>query len=309
MFDFVTGEKLQSIADITITTHPIKKFHKHFDTYVKKVCLLEGSISEIISVSEQNIIELQKHRIIFVYSHLLESFFKLIYPKLNHHFILISHNSDNSITNQYIKYLNEDKIIKWYGQNLEIIHPKLKVLPIGIGNSQWKHGNLDILRSAIKQDCNIMITINNILNPNNITTYPKTYKKLIYLNFKIKTNKAVRTPIYDLMKTKSFVTINSNLSYSNYLQELSTHKFCIVPPGNGIDCHRTWECLYLGVIPVLKDCIANRHFDKLPILLIDDWNDITEEYLDREYQKIWMKEYPLDYLDFSYWKRTISEGH
>ena len=42
-----------------------------------------------------------------------------------------------------------------------------------------------------------------------------------------------------------------NLQFSDYIKELSSCYFCLSPNGNGIDCHKHWECLYLGVIPIV----------------------------------------------------------
>lgn len=47
------------------------------------------------------------------------------------------------------------------------------------------------------------------------------------------------------------------------------------PAGNGYDCHRTWEALYLGAIPViLKSEFCGD--STWPVLLVDDWNDLIK---------------------------------
>ena len=63
------------------------------------------------------------------------------------------------------------------------------------------------------------------------------------------------------------------------MEDLSKHKFCISPPGNGVDCHRTWECLYLGVIPIVEKSPHMSYFDDLPILFVDNYDNIS---VDRE---------------------------
>jgi hypothetical protein len=53
------------------------------------------------------------------------------------------------------------------------------------------------------------------------------------------------------------------------------------PRGGGEDCHRFYEAIYLDSIPIVKR--TNTSFDKLynhfPCLIINDWNEITEEFL------------------------------
>ena len=36
-----------------------------------------------------------------------------------------------------------------------------------------------------------------------------------------------------------------------YRQLLLRSKYVLSPPGNGPDCHRTWESIYLGAIPIV----------------------------------------------------------
>ena len=59
-----------------------------------------------------------------------------------------------------------------------------------------------------------------------------------------------------------------------YRKALSESKFVLSPAGNGYDCHRTWEAMYLGAIPILRR--ANWPFTNksLPVLLVDEWDDL-----------------------------------
>ena len=277
---FITGENLQQFCQISLGTTKMFNFNKN----IKK------KISEYIIINDQkditklNIDKINKYQVIFVYGDFLPFFFDHIFQHLNK-FILVSHNADNGVFIDYIKYLDKDKIIKWYGLNIHFEHPKLIALPIGIANSQWKHGNTTLLQQIIKQ--------------NNIK------EKLLYINFSEKTNKNIRTPIMNLFKNKNIGTFSKKVSQDEYLTELSQHKFCISPPGNGIDCHRTWECIYLGVIPIIQNHIHNIQFDHLPVLLINDWNIITEEYLLKMYKEFKFKQFSLEKININYWKEII----
>ena len=39
---------------------------------------------------------------------------------------------------------------------------------------------------------------------------------------------------------------NQQDSYEDYLKKLGTHKYVLSPPGNGADCYRTLESVYMG---------------------------------------------------------------
>ena len=64
-------------------------------------------------------------------------------------------------------------------------------------------------------------------------------------------------------------------SWNNQLK----YVFCVSPHGNGYDCHRTWETLCLGSIPIVKAPMFHELFEGLPILNVNEWTDVTEELL------------------------------
>ena len=46
----------------------------------------------------------------------------------------------------YKKYLDDEKIIVWFGQNGDIdFHPKFRPIPIGIANRCWPWGNAETI--------------------------------------------------------------------------------------------------------------------------------------------------------------------
>jgi hypothetical protein len=57
-------------------------------------------------------------------------------------------------------------------------------------------------------------------------------------------------------------------------------RYVISPHGNGLDCHRTWEALTLGCIPIVKTSPLDPLFAGLPVMIVKEWSDITAELLD-----------------------------
>ena len=77
------------------------------------------------------------------------------------------------------------------------------------------------------------------------------------------------------------------------------------PNGNGVDTHRLWETLYLKSIPIVKHSInADFYFD-LPIVFVNDWKEITKDFLINEYDRIASANWNLEKLNFDYWKNKI----
>jgi hypothetical protein len=72
---------------------------------------------------------------------------------------------------------------------------------------------------------------------------------------------------------------NENKNFEGYIKELSTYKFCLSPPGRGVDTHRTWEALMVGTIPIMISTALDSLFEKLPVIIVKDWFEINEEYI------------------------------
>ena len=108
---------------------------------------------------------------IFCYTHCLFAFAKII-KYFKNPFVLITHNSDGIVEDdETTKYLLEQPIIvRWYAQNLTVIHDKLRVLPIGIANDQWPHGNTDKI-------------MENLDKPKTKSVYGRTFSRVSLKNY------------------------------------------------------------------------------------------------------------------------------
>jgi hypothetical protein len=53
------------------------------------------------------------------------------------------------------------------------------------------------------------------------------------------------------------------------------YAFVISPHGNGLDCHRTWEALALGCIPIVKSSPLDPMFAGLPVWIVKDWSEVN----------------------------------
>ncbi|MHC4634335.1 MAG: hypothetical protein ACYSYU_03855 [Planctomycetota bacterium] len=198
--------------------------------------------------------------------------------------VVVTHNSDDSA-----RITPPDNVVRWYSQNVDIVHPRVESIPIGIENNRWhpqKRGKM--LRCLSEK---------------------RDYKNLVYINHSIRTNPLERALIYDMLEGKTWVSAargRNGHGFDEYIKNIYNHKFVICPQGNGLDTHRTWECLYMGTIPVVRRDINNRFYTDLPICFVDLWEDITEDFLEKEYTKIKSQTWDLKKLNFAYWKNKIT---
>ena len=267
--NIITGEKIQTSCDYYIGTQ--KDFN--YNPIIRK------QTSKYINIDDYNIENIKTLTIknIFCYTHLVDGEsakynneictrnFKNIYIILSNistKFNIIFHNSDGSFKKEHKSILQISNVDKIFTQNLSIkAEERIIPLPIGIANSMWRHGNLNIWEKILETNC--------LVNKSNH----------IYFNFNINTNKEKRRKCYNIINSKKIPNL-PNTDYLNYLTILSSYKFAICPEGNGLDTHRFWECLYLKVVPIcLKNHITEYYSKIFPIVLLDDWNDINENML------------------------------
>jgi hypothetical protein len=70
------------------------------------------------------------------------------------------------------------------------------------------------------------------------------------------------------------------LPRSDLWREKTRYAFAVSPHGHGLDCHRTWESLVLGNIPIVKRSSLDPLYEGLPVVIVDDWREITASNLE-----------------------------
>ena len=84
---------------------------------------------------------------------------------------------------------------------------------------------------------------------------------------------------------------------------MKTYKYCISPEGNGIDCYRTWESLYLKVVPICKRSVMVEYFSTIfPIFIVDTWDNLDINCLEKQYDSFnWDNWHLLDFETYCKW--------
>jgi len=218
-------------------------------------------------------------------------FFEKVFPKIKVPIILITHNGDHSAPNKYFKYLDDPKIIAWFGQNCDRVHPKFIPIPIGIANPKWEHGNQQIFHEVM----------NGLVQRKN---HEKKFS--MYMNFSPSTN-PIRQQVYNFFIAKDFVTWATVKPLRNYLQEMGQYTFVVSPFGNGLDCHRTWEALLVGAIPVVTSSTLDQLYEDLPVIIVQNWTEVTREFLEAKYAEMATKTFNFEKLFLEYWLAKIDQ--
>lgn len=235
--------------------------------------------------------EVQLGDIVFVKGDKQGDFFARIHPRIQYRYILVVHNSDEDCPGQFVHYLDDEKIVKWFGQNPTIMHhEKFVPIPIGIGNRYvGDHGNVDHYKDFWLKDTR------------------KQY--LLGYNFEPGSNRTERGPVWELFSRCGYAENLLVRPHVRYLLKMSQAQFILSPRGNGLDCHRTWEALIVGTVPVLRSSMMDELLEGLPALIVDDWSEINPTLLQQAYDTLKIQFTPvgLQKITYAYWENTLRE--
>lgn len=272
MMDFIQGQRFREIADFIYA--PTLKSKDDYDN-------LKNTF---------NFKSLKDVNIVYTHTMYVKQLFQLIASDYRQ-FVIISHNSDINIDESFIV---PKSVLKWHSQNVNVNNSTVDSIPIGLENDRWfvKDRKREKMQDRLNQ--------------------AKGCRNWVYMNFNINTNPKARQSVHDLFKNSRFVTVDmheNGFNFDKYLDNIYHHRFVLCPRGNGMDTHRTWESLYMNTIPIERRNNNNQFYRNLPICFVDSWDEVTEEFLEREYIRIKSKDWKVEMLTFEYWKNKIREDN
>lgn len=232
--------------------------------------------------------EMQPGDIVFVNRFLLDEFISQVNPHINTPYILITADTDDDsiATPMHSDLLKNPNLAIWASINcIHSEHPKAIPLPIGI---------LPVKETKPLYEEVIKLS--------------KNRKKNLFciVNFADSTWTHVdRERVINDIKNFPFITFTPKVPLKEYLQTLSDSCFCICPRGCGWDCYRNWEALLVGSIPILEHSILDPLFYDLPVLIIEDFKMLNEDYLKSKFVQIKAKSYNYEKIYSHYWTNFL----
>jgi hypothetical protein len=254
-----------------------------------------------------------KNPSIYICSSAILHFINTMLPLIDFSFILVSGDCDETIPQEILtsddfnKLLSDQRLIHWFCQNMTIDNHKITRMPIGLDYHTltsiplWgpisscehqekmllmiKNKSVPFWNRNIKCYANFHFTMNTKLGYDRKDAFKKINKDLVY---------------YEENKVTRLITWNKQKDYA----------FVICPHGGGLDCHRNWEALCLGCIPIVKTSSLDNLYKDLPVLIVKDWEIITNELLNETISifktKFDTNEFKIEKLTLSYWLKLIS---
>lgn len=191
-------------------------------------------------------------------------------------------------------------------QNLTRKHPKATQIPIGLdyhtlaaGDGAWGP------QSSPAEQERALRTI-----AANAPSF-RDRKPIAYCNFQFRLDRhGDRISALQWTEPKARFLEPNLVSRQESWMRQSEHAFVISPHGNGVDCHRTWEALALGCVPIVRTSPLDSLYEELPVLIVSHWSEVTADFLRRHAENPPRVARP-EKLTLAYWQdrlRGIAAG-
>ena len=280
-FMYYTTEKYPSLY------RPISKPYLSGDTLRK---FSNHIFDESQSIDPKKV---KQNDIVFLKTDLKNIYFNNYHNEIKEPYILICHNSDDSIEEEDMEFI-DSKIIYLFAQKLNVpLKKNIYPLPCGLENKRFRaNGKIENFNKVLEGQKNL------------------SRKQKVFCSFNIHTNFETRKALLDQVSTDSKVDTKKFESNFAYLNALSSYKYNLCPEGNNFESHRIWESLVFGVTPIVINNNVNNNLFKagVPLLILNEWNELDNlsiKELDKINEVNAKKNYR-QFVLFDHWKKIIN---
>lgn len=277
----IWGGGMEAVCDVGCDSDPCRFFQNplHFDP--------------------EEYMNIKAGDIVWVSPRYIKRFYIEVLPSVTQPFVLLindARDGDNSfpsncfMTDSIEALLSNPNIIHIFAQNCDYTGSSEKVshFPIGIDyHSAAYKGAKKIwgIREMPHHQEKILRNIANISKPT------RHRKKKAFVDFHHNDSMRLtfrrdlqfgedRTSIFKRLDNTGLIDHAKFIDRYALWRKKSEYAFSISPPGNGLDCHRTWEDLVLGCIVIVKTSPLDPLYEGLPVVIVQDWSEVTKENLD-----------------------------
>jgi hypothetical protein len=185
---------------------------------------------------------------------------------------LVYHCSDPSFDRYKLEAI-KPYVTKIYAENCDIDHPMVTKIPLGFVNGNYPK------KAKVKKDIKCYL---------NLGLYND--KEIQFINCR-----SLRLDCLRTLKSKSFVTHEENVPNDHFVEMMNRSMYVVCPMGFGIDTHRFYEACYLGCTPIVMSSGLDDMYKKFGALIVNSWDDISEEILNNEINIVDEKLFSINY--------------
>jgi hypothetical protein len=269
-----------------------------------------SSIRQLINYLDVEIINTTSNPTVYICSSAIPHFIANMLSLITTPFILVSGDCDETIPHdimsneEFDAFINHNLLLHWFCQNIVVRHDKITCMPIGLdyhtmqSNEVWGG-----ITSASGQEAILESVKQNSLHfTNRLIKCYANYQFLVATKY----GRYDRQDAYDNICKELVYYEPNKINRLDTWTKQADYAFVISPHGNGYDCHRTWEALILGCIPIVKKSAIDILYEDLPVLIVNEWRDVTAELLHDTVERYKNRVFNFDKLRLKYWTDMFS---
>ncbi len=270
-------------------------------------------VSDLTQINFDDYSDISTGSLVYVISSALKSWFCDVYPILLKEKKVIILVTGDSVVNvplgalgMNIKELqnlkDEGVIYHWFCQNCDVdFKDYVTPIPLGVDYHTLHRRNFwgEKKTHFLFQDINL-----NLISRKRFDDFHKRKFRLIcdiHLN-KGNFNKERQIAYKQSLNIKNSLFVNKPHARSKFWQIMRDAQYIISPRGRGFDCHRTWEAIVLGVVPIIKTSVNDALFEEMPVLIVDSFKEINNNLLN---ENMIFRHQNLEKITLQYWVDLI----
>jgi hypothetical protein len=245
--------------------------------------------------------------------------------------ILVTGDADEDVPlqifaskNDFLTFIENPKIIHWFAQNGVARHPKFSQIPIGLdyhtmaeregyffGKQSTPYEQEQLMYEIVKRAPLLASRLQKCYSNFHFWSPVDRMRGLMHADpWLSKVMSAMsendRARARELISLSAIYYEPERVDRKTTWENQSTYAFVVSPHGNGLDCHRTWEALCLGCIPIVRTSPMDGLFQGLPVHIVQDWSEVTEDNLKKVLTDFSQRTFDLNRLTLSYWMGQIN---
>ncbi len=204
----------------------------------------------------------------------------------------------------FANFIESPKILHWFAQNAVVKHPKFSQIPIGLDYHTMSQGVTawgPQITPLEQEELLIKISREALPLSQRLVKAHSNFHFLMSTKYgadRLRAKELIPASLVDYEPLR----VDRKTTWENQAK----YAFVVSPHGNGLDCHRTWEALCLGCIPIVRTSPIDGLFEGLPVYIVHDWNEVTEDNLKKVLADFSQRTFDLNRLTLSYWMNKIN---
>lgn len=222
--------------------------------------------------------------------------------RLAHPIVLVTGDADEPADSALAHIAEHPRVRAWWAQNATLRHAKVRPLPIGLDyHTVAVRAAWGAPRAPPSAQEALLLEIARAAPP----LAERALRAHASFHFNVHGGYETRDRRDALARlpAEAVEYERAPLPRAECWRRMAQFAFVASPHGHGLDCHRTWEALALGCVPIVKSSPLDALYERAGAMIVRDWAEATEARM-RAFLAA-RRAVDLRVLQMSYWREAL----